>query len=379
MKIRYVLFGFIILVLVLSACQQKTTCNKPYILVGNSCCLDSNNNNICDTDEVKETKTGEVSCSSPYIKVGNNCCLDKNDNKICDNDEKQVEAKPEVIEEKVISINDLQSDINKVLDAPILLVKDFNTDKFQVYSEIITKTKFLGKYGDIPYFKIVTKKPVTVIQINDKDSYLKDSNDFYDFVKNNKNIFIESALKSKEIFENDFKNGELLRLIFLQNRPKEKSFAETAKYTNHEEVSSKIFFDNMTFPETISNRIAQIFYVRVNKYEVDISYNISYNSPDTPKGKFAADLSNINFAYNMIVYCNPNLIISLNEECFGQGYYFCRGTGISHDADFDDAVDASFFLTNLRTYYDPYTNWAQSLIDMCDQKYQFTYLKSTVT
>ena len=81
----------------------------------------------------------------------------------------------------------------------------------------------------------------------------------------------------------------------------------------------------------------------------------------------------------MIVYCNPNLIISLNEECFGKGYYFCRGTGISHDADFDDAVDASFFLTNLRTYYDPYTNWAQSLIDMCDQKYKFTYLKSTVT
>ena len=376
MKIKYVLFGLIILALVLSACQQqKTTCNKPYILVGNSCCLDSNNNNICDTDEVKETKTWGVSCSSPYIKVGNNCCLDKNDNKICDNDEEQVEAKAEVKEEKTISINDLQSDIVKVLDEPVLLVKDSTADKFQIYSDIRTKTKFLGKYGSLTYFKIVPKKPVTVIQIIDKNSYLEDSNDFYDFVRNNKNIFIESAIKSKEIFENEFKNGELPKLIYSKGKPKEASYiAEKARYNGSEEVSSKVFFDEITFPETVSKRIAQIFYVRVNKYEVNISAGYGTG------GVVTSDLSNINLAYNMIVYCNPSLIISLNEVCFGQGTYFCQGTGASHDLDFDDYdVDSSFFLTNLRAYHDPYTRWAQALIDMCDQKYQFTYLKSTVT
>ena len=373
MKIRYVLFGFIILVLVLSACQQKTICNKPYILVGNSCCLDSNNNNICDTDEVKETKTEEVSCNPPYIKVGNNCCLDKNDNKVCDNDEKQVEAEAEVKEEKTISISDLQSDIVKVLDEPVLLVKDTNTDEFQVYSDIVSKTKFLGKYGDISYFKIVPKKPVTVIQIIDKNSYLKDYNDFYDFVRNNKNLFIESSIKSKETFENEFKNGELPKLIYSKARPKESSYiAEKARYNSSNEVSSKVFFDEITFPETVSKRIAQIFYVRVNKYSVNISAGYGTNI-------ITSDLSNINLAYNMIVYCNPSLIISLNEVCFGQGTYFCQGTGASHDLDFDEAVDSSFFLTNLRAYHNPYTRWAQALIDMCDQKYQFTYLKSTVT
>ena len=68
------------------------------------------------------------------------------------------------------------------------------------------------------------------------------------------------------------------------------------------------------------------------------------------------------------------------ENFFGQGYYFCQGTGASHDVDFDHSdVDASFFLTNLKAYYPPYTNWAQALIDMCDQKYKFTYVKSTIT
>lgn len=50
----------IIAVFVLSGCKNGITggavvCNKPYILVGNDCCLDKNDNNICDKDEVEET------------------------------------------------------------------------------------------------------------------------------------------------------------------------------------------------------------------------------------------------------------------------------------------------------------------------------------
>jgi hypothetical protein len=38
--------------LLLAGCvQQQTVCNKPYIPFGNSCCLDKDNNRICDTDE----------------------------------------------------------------------------------------------------------------------------------------------------------------------------------------------------------------------------------------------------------------------------------------------------------------------------------------
>ena len=374
-KIFLILMIFI--ALFVSACtqNQQVVCNKPYTLVGNSCCLDKNDNKICDNDETINSKNEEINCNLPYIKVGTNCCLDKNNNKICDNEEKDAQTTLTKDAKPNFSINDLQSDIGKVLEAPILLTKDPDADSYKVYSDKFSKVKFLGKYGTNTYFKTFTKKPVIVIELN-IDNSLKDYNNFYDFVNNNKDIFIESALKSKEVFENEFKNGELPGLIYLKKQPKYTYNVEKAKYVGHEDISSKIFFDNITFPETVSKRIAQIFYVRVNKYKV----NISHNTSDNPNGKITEDLSNINLAYNMIVYCNPNLIISLNEECFGQGYYFCHGTGASHDTDFDDVgVDASFFLTNLRAYYDPYTSWAQSLIDMCDQKYQFTYLKSTIT
>jgi len=51
---------------------------------------------------------GAVTCNTPYILVGNDCCLDSNDNKICDKDETEPDAEPveppreEIIEEPVI-------------------------------------------------------------------------------------------------------------------------------------------------------------------------------------------------------------------------------------------------------------------------------------
>ena len=50
----------LLLVLFISGCgtgevvkdiENQVVCNKPYILVGTECCLDQNDNSICDTDE----------------------------------------------------------------------------------------------------------------------------------------------------------------------------------------------------------------------------------------------------------------------------------------------------------------------------------------
>lgn len=48
----------ILAVLVLSGCKNSITggavvCNKPYILAGNNCCLDENDNKLCDKDETE--------------------------------------------------------------------------------------------------------------------------------------------------------------------------------------------------------------------------------------------------------------------------------------------------------------------------------------
>ncbi|MFH1210323.1 MAG: hypothetical protein V1645_00220 [archaeon] len=53
------IFGLVLSVFLLSGCQAETptgnatVCNKPYILVGTSCCLDANDNSVCDKDEIQ--------------------------------------------------------------------------------------------------------------------------------------------------------------------------------------------------------------------------------------------------------------------------------------------------------------------------------------
>ncbi len=59
MKVKAILliFALLLTAFLIQGCATTTNaivCNKPYILVGASCCLDSNNNNICDKDEAQK-------------------------------------------------------------------------------------------------------------------------------------------------------------------------------------------------------------------------------------------------------------------------------------------------------------------------------------
>src|SRR3989344_8875119 len=149
----------------------------------------------------------QITCDKPYIKVGNACCLDQNDNNICDGDEKQLKPSapindPETGEEQTFTINDLQADIGNVLGETVFLTKDQKLDHVQVYSNKIQGSKFFGNYrSNLFYYKPITQKPQIIIEITNPEHYLNDKEDFENFVSNNKNIFIETALKSKNIFE----------------------------------------------------------------------------------------------------------------------------------------------------------------------------------
>jgi len=54
--------GIVITILLISGCieEEKFVCEKPYIQVGKECCLDENDNKICDKDELKEEGIEEI-------------------------------------------------------------------------------------------------------------------------------------------------------------------------------------------------------------------------------------------------------------------------------------------------------------------------------
>lgn len=72
------LFALIILsIFLVSGCVKEVTCSKPYIQVGTDCCLDSNDNSMCDKDEVQNISNNEqtpvVEESKYKIKCITNC------------------------------------------------------------------------------------------------------------------------------------------------------------------------------------------------------------------------------------------------------------------------------------------------------------------
>ncbi|MFH1332047.1 MAG: hypothetical protein ABIH63_02060 [archaeon] len=85
-KMKRMLLGFTVFALFLTAvliigCGGATTnavvCNEPYILVGSSCCLDANDNNICDKDEVEEPETPPEEPEEPEPEVQTEFMLSK--------------------------------------------------------------------------------------------------------------------------------------------------------------------------------------------------------------------------------------------------------------------------------------------------------------
>jgi len=52
-------YGLLLLLFLLS-CTQQVVCNTPYMQVGLECCLDQDDNSICDRDEIVEEDTQQV-------------------------------------------------------------------------------------------------------------------------------------------------------------------------------------------------------------------------------------------------------------------------------------------------------------------------------
>lgn len=54
---------WLILVLLLVGCVE-VVCNEPYITVGTSCCLDRDNNSICDSDDIETVELSKVTAKA---------------------------------------------------------------------------------------------------------------------------------------------------------------------------------------------------------------------------------------------------------------------------------------------------------------------------
>jgi len=78
MKRGYLIIALLVFVIAfVASCTSKpaeVVCNKPYIVLGTGCCLDENDNNVCDNDEnaIGDTTTSTTpsTTTSTTLKSG---------------------------------------------------------------------------------------------------------------------------------------------------------------------------------------------------------------------------------------------------------------------------------------------------------------------
>jgi len=92
---KLVVLGVVVLTLLtllLSGCTKEVIssfCEKPYEIIGGTCCLDLDNDDICDEVNAadKDVNAAEIECETPQILVNDECCWDFNENGVCDDQE----------------------------------------------------------------------------------------------------------------------------------------------------------------------------------------------------------------------------------------------------------------------------------------------------
>jgi len=183
----------------------------------------------CSNDIENVTDSNKIVCNPPYIQVGTSCCLDQNNNSICDSDEKS-ESITQVSEEKS-STSDIVNDISTetlIKEHPLKLalysseieagysLNRKNSGQYKYYSEDFPELNSATLTG---FFVTNYEKIGSRIE---EERYLTIYITSFNSIENAKNGFkiIEKKSKENPLYEN--KEWGLLKVgdersIFLTN------------------------------------------------------------------------------------------------------------------------------------------------------------------
>lgn len=173
MKNTGVILILFICLLIISGCAKEIVCNKPYMRIGLSCCLDKNNNNICDKDEVITKKITEpgiesnpekilpiekpdvIQTSSDYItdlpsmNNENTPPQDINCNSICEREESCQKDCPSSCGDGICDFENNEClTCEKLGDCMVLNSKGFLTEAFMTDEKTKTCKPIYGRFGE---------------------------------------------------------------------------------------------------------------------------------------------------------------------------------------------------------------------------------------
>lgn len=122
-------------------------------------------------------------CNKPYIQVGNNCCIDRNDNRICDTEDTTTTSSTTTT---ILTMQPLPDYINSQCSGKLLVVY---ADRIWLYTgepvKITASFKNAGKISDIPIvFKFKAMLDDSIDSVAESDKVMSNSGETTDLTVN---------------------------------------------------------------------------------------------------------------------------------------------------------------------------------------------------
>lgn len=310
-------------------------------MVGTDCCLDKDDNSICDKDDVEQSvkkDVNEESKTTSAPKCGDGICQETESCNSCFKDCGEC-----------YTISDLQADIGNIYwDVPdefLVLRKDKKIDNTQFYVFQIPKSVRLGQLDNYNRInKVIPKTFVIVSVFESEKDFIEEGSEFFEFIKKHDEYLTHSLILNKKTLIEEFKEGDFFKML--------KKKQNLIEYVDHS-FKENVIVDNLELLETVSNKIVTRDFVALDDYEVTYDY-------ETEGGRTkhkTINMKGLGYLQIASIFCTPRITITVYnkelpevvklEEGYLNDHYKNKKRGFISDA--------------------------QALINMCEDRYEFDY------
>ncbi len=141
MRIRF--FLAVLVVFTLGCVSQGPSCQRPYSDLAGDCCLDENQDRICDRDKPV--------CTPPYMNVGNTCCLDGDENELCDKDEAPPSTYPAAT---TLQLPETTTSTTSSVRIPTTSTISQAVECISIYDCVTSENIFCNSRGEVVYVQV---------------------------------------------------------------------------------------------------------------------------------------------------------------------------------------------------------------------------------
>ena len=301
---------FLVLVLLIAGCgEEEAVCEPPNISINETCCLDANNNSVCDDQETDQNSTEFIPdvCGNGECETGETCENCWQDCGYC----KEIVY---VFIPRNFTLDELTSDIDKVYtDDIISFRKDIsasgNVSNFFYFSKEIPR--YSADFMGVKYTILYKSRQIVLNNILPEDQYANNSASLLRYVNSTRWYLIDKIKDAEmKVYETRISSGKAL-----EDYPtpptgykKELKYAdwEFRNYTKEEDV----IYSNVTL---LDNGMVESLYASTTLFSITYKYHTYYDeygaiALDAFKTVEETKLTNI---HTMNFVCAKNLVITL--------------------------------------------------------------------